>query len=730
MRFSLRTRVAVLRPRVALAAVFAAVVIGLACDTQRIIESVERAIAAIRLTPGAALLRVGTRVPLSATPVDALGVAVPNATITWAVADTTVARVTPTGELWGRAPGHTTVRAAALSGTTEISATAPVDVTLVPVATVAVTPAPATLLAGSMLQMVAVAADSAGQPLAGRAATWASNNGTAATVSQAGVVTAVAAGQATITAVVEGRTGSSLVTVTALPPPPPPPPPVVTQIVLTPGSVTLAVGATQQFTATAQMSNGTQQPAAVTYSATGGTISGGGLYTAGGNGGSYRVIATQQGGTLADTSAVTITAPPPPPPVVVTRMDVTPATTTVAAGATRQFAATEFLSDGSSRAATGVTWTATGGTITAAALYTAGSSSGSYRVIGTKGTFADTAAVTVTAPPPPPPVVTQIIVTPASVTLATAAVQQFTATAQMSNGTQQPATVTWTATGGTVTAAGLYTAGTSAGSYRVIATQQGGTLADTAAITLNAPPPPPPPPPGGALAWFDDFRTSLTSKGLTWWIASPAVVNRLPKSSATGSWPTELTHVAENVYAATHGAGYQAQNLWPAPAVGQYLFVRMLLNNALPNGANTGTDHGFQTNVGLIHWFWRVWGGNATSFTLEFATWETINVNWLEINVPKNTVLRLEWRAERTTTASATLAARVYNNQTGALLGQITGLVQAATSTTFREFLFGMSGQGGATYNGGSVYWGALAARVSDNANDWIGPYPVAGVER
>ena len=437
---SLRSRVAFPRPRVALAAVLAIVVGGLACDTQRVIESVERAIAAIRLTPGAALVRVGTRVPLAATPIDALGVAVPNVEITWSVADTSVARVTPTGDLWGRTPGHTTVRATAISGTTEISASAGVDVTLVPVATVTVTPAPATVVAGSVVQLVAVAADSAGQPLSGRAATWSSNNGAAATVSQAGVVTGVAAGQSTISAVVEGRTGTSVVTVNA----PPAPPPVVTQIVLTPASVTLATGATQQFTATAQLSNGTSQLAAVTYAATGGTITGAGLYTAGSSGGSYRVIATQQGGTLADTSAVTVTAPPPPPPppppVVVTRMDVTPATATVAAGATRQFAATEVMSDGTSRTATGVTWTATGGTVSASGLYTAGSSGGSFRVIGTKGTFADTAAVTVTAPPPPP-VVTQIVVTPATVTLATAATQQFTATAQMSNGTQQPATV-------------------------------------------------------------------------------------------------------------------------------------------------------------------------------------------------------------------------------------------------------------------------------------------------
>jgi hypothetical protein len=351
-------------------------------------------------------------------------------------------------------------------------------------------------------------------------------------------------------------------------------------------------------------------------------------------------------------------------------------------------------------------------------------------VIGAKGTFADTAAVTIPTPPPPV-VVQQIILTPASVTLVTGATQQFTATAQMSNGTQQPATVTWTATGGTVTPVGLYTAGTIAGtSYRVIATQQGGTLADTATITLTVPPPPPPP--GGALAWFEDFRLSLTDKGMTH-IWNNAPINRIAKGSATGTWPTDLTHVAENIYVAQQNGAYQVDaGELPAVAVGQYLFARMLVNNSLPSGANTGGDHGFQTNVGTIAWFWRIWGGGASSFSIEFSTWDELNGSrMLQVDAPKDVVLRMEWRAHRTTASTATLSARVYNNQTGALLREITGLAQSGvTATHFREFIFGMSGQGGATFNGGSVYWGALAFRVSDDSNAWVGAYPVAGVER
>jgi len=85
--------------------------------------------------------------------------------------------------------------------------------------------------------------------------------------------------------------------------------PTVTLTVLTlvPSQTALTTGATQQFTVSGQWSDGSTTAPAVSYSATGGSITAGGLYTAGSTAGSFRVIAVQQGGTLADTSAVTIT---------------------------------------------------------------------------------------------------------------------------------------------------------------------------------------------------------------------------------------------------------------------------------------------------------------------------------------------------------------------------------------------------------------------------------------
>jgi len=119
-------------------------------------------------------------------------------------------------------------------------------------------------------------------------------------------------------------------------------------------------------------------------------------------------------------------------------------------------------------------------------LYTAGATGGTFRVIATQqgGTLADTSAVTITAVAP---VLQAVILTPSAPSLAPGTTQQFAVSGQWSNGATTAPSVTYVATGGTITAGGLYTAGSSAGAFRVIATQQGGTLADTAAVTVTVP---------------------------------------------------------------------------------------------------------------------------------------------------------------------------------------------------------------------------------------------------
>lgn len=83
--------------------------------------------------------------------------------------------------------------------------------------------------------------------------------------------------------------------------------PTLVAVVVTPASASVPAGGTVQFGAAGLLSNGGTTPVAVTWTATGGTIGGTGLYTAGALAGGYRVIATGPGG-VADTAAVTVTA--------------------------------------------------------------------------------------------------------------------------------------------------------------------------------------------------------------------------------------------------------------------------------------------------------------------------------------------------------------------------------------------------------------------------------------
>jgi acid phosphatase type 7 len=87
------------------------------------------------------------------------------------------------------------------------------------VKSISVAPSSATVAAGTTVQLTATASP----PGSATTFTWSSTNVNVATASSNGLVTAVAAGSATINATAGGKTGSSTITVPAAPPPPPPP---------------------------------------------------------------------------------------------------------------------------------------------------------------------------------------------------------------------------------------------------------------------------------------------------------------------------------------------------------------------------------------------------------------------------------------------------------------------------------------------------------------------------
>jgi hypothetical protein len=299
---------------------------------------------------------------------------------------------------------------------------------------------------------------------------------------------------------------------------------------LVPGTVSLQAGASQQFSINALWSDGGTTLPPVSYSATGGTVDGNGLFVAGGTPGTFRVIVAHTGGTLQDTATVTIQAPPA---VTLTTLILVPGSVSLQTGASQQFAVAGTWSDGSTTTPA-VTWTATGGTIDAQGAYTAGNTAGAFRVIArhVASGKADTSNVTVTAPPAA--TLTSLVMTPATVSLNTGATQQFSITAQWSDGGTTLPAVSYSATGGTISAGGLYTAGSTAGTFRVIVTHVASGLADTSNVTLSVP------------------AATLTSVSMT-----PASVSLNSGSTqqftTTALWSDGSTTVPALTYSATGG---------------------------------------------------------------------------------------------------------------------------------------------------------------------------------
>jgi alpha-tubulin suppressor-like RCC1 family protein/uncharacterized protein YjdB len=132
----------------------------------------------------------------------------PGVTVTpvWRSLDTTIARVDTAGRITARSiTGFARVEVTA----EDKKDTAVVRVVPVPVVSVVVSPDTATRTVGQTIQLTATPKDSIGGTLTGRVTTWTSSDTARASVSGSGLVTVKAAGTATISATIEGKSGSA-----------------------------------------------------------------------------------------------------------------------------------------------------------------------------------------------------------------------------------------------------------------------------------------------------------------------------------------------------------------------------------------------------------------------------------------------------------------------------------------------------------------------------------------
>ncbi|MFI5229884.1 MAG: Ig-like domain-containing protein, partial [Gemmatimonadales bacterium] len=270
---------------------------GRAHDTSYV--SVRNAAASLQISPDSVTLTIGDSTSLQLAVRDASGASLGDMTSTpidWTSEDPSIATVSSTGVVTASGLGRTTI-IVSLDGQL---ASAGVQVVSRSVTSIVINSAASmSLTSGSSFPLQVTLKDTTGAVVTSRAVSWTSSNPSVATVSGAGIVTAVQAGTATITAQVDGRTASIQITVS---------PASVASVGVVFAAATIGVGQTTQATATARDASGnviTGLP--VTWSSANSSLSSvsqSGVVT-GVAGGSVLIIATVNG--LAGAAPITVT---------------------------------------------------------------------------------------------------------------------------------------------------------------------------------------------------------------------------------------------------------------------------------------------------------------------------------------------------------------------------------------------------------------------------------------
>jgi hypothetical protein len=174
--------------------------LGAACDPVRRSPS----------TAPSTVLQPTQSVQATAVTKDAAGNVLTGRVINWSSSNTAVASISPLGLISALAGGTTTITV------TSEGKSASITITVPPVATVTVATPQTNLQPTQTTQASATLLDANSTPTLNRTITWSSTNPAVATVSAAGLVTAVASGSTSIVATSEGISGSKTINVPAV----------------------------------------------------------------------------------------------------------------------------------------------------------------------------------------------------------------------------------------------------------------------------------------------------------------------------------------------------------------------------------------------------------------------------------------------------------------------------------------------------------------------------------
>ena len=308
-------------------------------------------ITALTVQPTSSTIGVGSTRPFLATATYADGnIGDVTGTVAWTSLDLGVAQIDVSGLATSVGLGSTIITANANG----IAANATLTVGQAPasVATltsIEVTPSTATFSPGSTQLFTATATYSDGTiDDISSSVVWQSSNPAAVTINTDGVATGVALGSATISATASGVTGNASVTVSI---------PTLESLTVSPATVQITSGNTQQFTATGIYNDQSQKAltSTVTWSSSNPSllaISATGLATVGSVAVTTPVTVTAQTGSFSATAAVTLN-----PPAALTSLVVKPTSSSIAPGSAVQQTATAYYADGTTQDVTNdVTW--------------------------------------------------------------------------------------------------------------------------------------------------------------------------------------------------------------------------------------------------------------------------------------------------------------------------------------------------------------------------------------
>lgn len=300
--------------------------------------------------------------------------------------------------------------------------------------------------------------------------------------------------------------------------------------------------------------------------------------------------------------------------------------------------------------------------------------------------------------------------------------------------------------------------------------------AGTASLVMDGLPPTIATVANSTLDWFSDWRNAtgntdaafLDGGKWTGYISTPvrSLASVIPASGL--GFPSQMTNVWRyEIPNSPEACQPRVAGQWTMPAVGEYQYYRHYIRCDFPETHNPADQHyfhiGSDTGAAVYestYWLNGVEGGVGGGvlngeYRIQFMpNWQNTtypDTAWYNIYLTTTNVYRLELRVFRETTNNLRYTSRVYDSA-GNLRdtagrdqqvwfeyygGQgwtdlpdfVVQTVDPATTLEIIEVGYNGSGPTGSFTPTPYVYMGGLAVRVSASANDWIGPYPVTGVE-